>query len=85
MAKEKDVIEEIEEDPQSDWVECEIPDDETTFPYLRVILNGEPYELKKGEIVKVPKGVKEIIDTRKRNQKKIRDAIRERKNGAKGI
>lgn len=85
MAKEKDMFEEIEDDPKADWVECEVPDDETTLPYQRVVLNGYPYNLKKGETVKVPKGVKEILDTRKRNQKKIRDAIRERRDSAKGL
>ena len=34
MAKEKDIIEEIEDDPKADWVEGEVPVDETSLAYL---------------------------------------------------
>ena len=66
-------------------VKYKVPDDGTDFAYQRVILNGEPYELKKGETVEVPAGVAEILETREKNLKKRRDALRARKNAAKGL
>lgn len=67
------------------FVKYKVPDDGTDFVYQRVILNGEPYEIKKGETVEVPEGVAEILETRERNLKKRRDALRARKNAAKGL
>lgn len=66
-------------------VKYRVPDDGTDFAYQRVILNGVPYEIKKGETVEVHEGVAEILETRERNFKKRRDAIRARRNAAKGL
>lgn len=85
MAKEIKENEILEEETKNDLVFYEVPDDDTDFPYQRVILNGKPYELKKGEVVEMPAGVAEILKTRQRNLKKIKDALRERKNAAKGL
>lgn len=85
MAKEIKENEILEEETKNDLVLYEVPDDNTDFPYQRVILNGKPYELKKGVTVEVPAGVAEILKTRQRNLKKIKDALRERKNAAKGL
>jgi hypothetical protein len=85
MAKETKENEILEEETKNDLVLYEVPDDNTDFPYQRVILNGKPYEVKKGEAVEVPAGVAEILKTRQRNIKKIKDALRERKNAAKGL
>ena len=85
MAKETKENEILEEETKNDTVLYEVPDDNTDFPYQRVILNGKPYDVKKGEAVEVPAGVAEILKTRQRNLKKIKDALRERKNAAKGI
>ena len=85
MAKEIKENEILEEENNEDLVSYEIPDDDTDFPYERVILNGKDYNMKKGEVVMIPAGVKEILETRKRNQKKIKDALRERKNAAKHL
>lgn len=85
MAKEIKENEILEEETKNDLVIYEVPDDDTDFPYQRVILNGKPYELKKGEAVEMPAGVAEILKTRQRNLKKIKDALRARKNAAKGL
>ena len=85
MAKEIKENEILEEETKTDLVSYEVPDDGTEFPYERVILNGKPYNVKKGEVVEIPAGVKEILETRKRNLKKIKDELRARKNAAKGL
>ena len=72
MAKETKENEILEEETKNDFVFYEVPDDNTDFPYQRVILNGKPYEVKKGEVVEVPAGVAEILKTRQRNLKKIK-------------
>ena len=85
MAKETKENEILEEETKENLVSYEIPDDNIDFPYERVILNGKDYNIKKGEVVKIPAGVKEILETRKRNQKKIKEALKARKNAAKGL
>ena len=62
-----------------------VPDDNGNETHEIVWLNGVRYGLKKGETVKVPAGVKEILERRNALRRKQRDALRDAKNQGKGM
>lgn len=62
-----------------------VPDDNGNDTHEVVWLNGERFLLKKNETVKVPAGVKEILERRNALRRKQRDALRDAKNQGKGM
>ena len=71
--KEKEVV------VDDDRIDYLVPDDMSEETHHTVWMNGRRFTMKKGEMVRIPAGVKEILERSLKMQRKQRDKLRESK------
>ncbi len=79
MAKDIETKDEIKTEKDDGRIDYLVPDDMSDETHAEVWLNGKKFVMKKNEMVRVPKGVKEIHERSLKMKRAQRDKLREAK------